>query len=335
MAEHSLRHRLEYAVVRAITGALVVSPEVVSDRGGAALGWLIARLAPFRRTVVLQQLARSFPEAEARWVRDIARRCYAHLGAEFVAMVRLASLGPEGVRARTKMDGFEVIKDSIDRGQGVVVVTGHLGNWEIGGAAMAAWGVPVDVVVARQRNKLFDGHIVRSRKRLGMNVIPREVARAKVLESLRAGRVVGILGDQDARKAGVFVDFFGQPASTARGPALFALRARVPLVVGIVVRDPGPRPRYSLNFRRVEFEATGDLRTDVLALTQAYTARLEYFIREAPEQYFWLHKRWKTAPPDIGGAEKAKDQLRERAEVSPGTMEGVVTPESGKDLEKG
>ncbi|MDH3224235.1 MAG: lysophospholipid acyltransferase family protein, partial [Gemmatimonadota bacterium] len=111
---------------------------------------------------------------------------------------------------------------------------------------------------------------------------------------------VGILGDQDARKAGIFVDFFGRPASTARGPAVLSLRAGAPLVLAVAIREEGAKPRYSVYFEPLDQPRTGNLDRDVATLTQAYTHRLEAFIRRYPEQYFWLHRRWKTPPPDAG-----------------------------------
>lgn len=298
VSRHSLKHWAEYGAYRLLGGGLSIAPEVIADRGGAALGWMIARGAPVRWDVVTGQLKRAFPDAEEAWIRDIARKSYAHLGAEAVAMLRLAGLGAAGVRSHTTVYGFDVLERAVAEGTGAVVVTGHLGNWEIGGASMACRGLPIDVIAARQRNLLFDRHLVGSRERLGMNVIYRGDARARALEALRKGHLVGILGDQDARQAGVFVDFFGSPASTARGPALFALRAKAPLVLGVVHRIPGHRPRYDVTFEEVVIERSGKLRDDITSLTQAFTSKLEAYIRKAPEQYFWLHKRWKTAPPE-------------------------------------
>ena len=296
--KHSLRHWTEYAAYRAAGGFLGVVPEVLADRGGAGVGWVAARAAPVRWSVVTEQLERAFPDRDAAWRRDIARRCYSHLGAEAIAMLRTAKLDKAGVQERTRVHGFELVEDAARAGSGVVIVTGHLGNWEVGGASVAARGYPMDVIVARQRNKLFDAHLSRSRDRLGLTVVPRAQAPSRMVGALREGRVVGILGDQDARRAGVFVDFFGRPAATARGPALLALRANAALLFGVAIRAPGARPSYDVFIERVEAERTGHLREDVIRLTQAFTSRLEHYIRLHPAQYFWLHRRWKTSPPE-------------------------------------
>lgn len=338
-APAAIRHRLEYGAFRLVSDTCNAVPERLADRAGASLGWLAARLGRPRWDVVTAQLAAAFPDASESWRREVARRCYAHLGAEAVAMFRLARLGPKEMRARTRVSGLELLERPLREGRGVMVVTGHLGNWEVGAAAVTARGLPVDVVAARQRNPLFDARLTRAREGLGLTVIPRDEARPRVLASLRAGRIVGILGDQDARRAGIFVDFFGRPAATARGPALLAVRAGAVLTTLFALRLPGSPPRYDVRIEEVDAPQVGvvdaprvgapageaaaptrtatevdppppraaGLATHVAALTQAFTSRLEARVREHPEQYFWHHRRWKTAPPAAAPEEPSPD----------------------------
>jgi len=121
-----------------------------------------------------------------------------------------------------------------------------------------------------------------------------------VLATLKAGRVLGIMGDQDARRAGIFVEYFGRPASTARGPALLAMRAGATIATFYTIRKPGWKPGYDIYITPLRDEETGGGRAGrVAALTQAFTRRLEEFVCEHPEQYLWHHRRWKTSPPDV------------------------------------
>ncbi len=302
MTGRALRHWLEYLLLRAVAGVCLVLPEVLADRAGAALGWVVARIGRPRWKVVEDHLRRAFPEADELWRRGVGRRCYAHLGAEAVAVFRLAAMGRQGVRERTRVTGLEVLDAAVREGRGVILLSAHLGNWEVGGAAVVARGFPIDVVVARQRNELFDRYLTRSRERLGFGIIPRDEGRRGVLATLKAGRFAGILGDQDARRAGVFVDFFGHPASTARGPAVLALRSGALMVTLFAVRLPGWRPRYHVWLEALDEEAVmgggeGGRAARVAAMTQAFTTRIEEYVRRYPDQYFWLHKRWKTPPP--------------------------------------
>ena len=295
---------MEYLFLRALAGVCRILPEVLADRAGAVLGWVVARVGRPRWEVVRGHLRTAFPEADERWRRDIGRRCYAHLGAEAVAVFRLAAMGRAQVRERTRVTGLGAVEGAVREGRGVIVLSAHLGNWEIGGSALVARGFPIDVVVARQRNELFDRYLTRSRERLGFGIIPRNEGRRGVLAALAAGRFAGILGDQDARGAGVFVDFFGRPASTARGPAVLALRSGALIVTLFAVRLPGWKPRYHVYLEPLEETAATGRAARIAAITQAYTARIEEYVRRYPAQYFWLHKRWKTPPPSDQATER-------------------------------
>ena len=305
MTARTIRHGAEYVFLRAFAGVCSLLPEVLADRAGAALGWFLARVGRPRWHVVMDHLGRAFPDADEAWRRDVGRRCYAHLGAEAVAVFRLAGTGRRRVRERTTVSGLEAVEEAVQSGRGVIILSAHLGNWEVGGAALVARGFPLDVVVARQRNERFDRYLTRSRERLGFRVISRSEGRRGVLAALGAGRLAGILGDQDARRAGVFVDFFGRPASTARGPAVLALRSGALVVTLFAVRTPGWRPRYHVYLEALDEEAVLGTGADglgraakVAAITQAFTTRIEEYVRRYPGQYFWLHKRWKTPAPE-------------------------------------
>jgi KDO2-lipid IV(A) lauroyltransferase len=207
-------------------------------------------------------------------------------------------MGVAEVRARTHMVGYEAMREVWSQGKGLIIATGHFGNWEIGGAAIVAHGIPCDAVVQAQRNPLFDADLVGVRRRLEVGVIERKKAPKEVLRSLRAGRAVGIVGDQNVRWGGVFVEFFGELASTARGTALFSLRTGSPVFLGMARSLPGSPQRYRVTFEPVDFSPTGEMEEDVRRLTEAHTRLLEERIREAPEQYFWQHRRWKTRPTE-------------------------------------
>ena len=210
-------------------------------------------------------------------------------------MAALGARSPDEIRERTPITGLDALKEAIGRGRGLVMVTGHFGNWELGAASLAVRGIAVDGVVQRQRNPLVDRDIRAARERLGVRIIERHKASRLVLPSLAAGRVVGFVADQDAGRNGVFVPFFDHPASTHRGAALFALRARAPLFVGVAVRGPGGS--YDCRTEEIVVDRTGTVDDVVFRLTAAFTRHLEAQIRTAPEQYFWLHRRWKTRAP--------------------------------------
>lgn len=156
---------------------------------------------------------------------------------------------------------------------------------------MARSGYPVTFVVTTQTNKLVEQFMDRQRAAAGVEIVKRADAVRGVLSALKRNRLVALLIDQDAHEEGAFVPFFGRPASTPRGPAVFHLRTGSPLIFVRSARLPGER--YRLQFSRVD---TGGI-TDADVLTAKMTELLETAIRETPEQWFWMHRRWKTLPP--------------------------------------
>ena len=296
MSVRSGRHGLEHLVFRALRAVAGRLRERVAVRCGALLGAFVGSVLRVRRRDVDRHLRQAFPDRARRWQNRIARASYRHLGREAVATFRRGAWSPELLRARTTMVGFEAFRAAAGEPEGVVLLTAHLGNWEIGGAAIAARGVRLDVVGKGTANRLFQEELFAAREELGMRVIEMSDAPREVLRSLARGGVTALLWDQNAHRNGVFVPFFGKPASTARGPALFALRASARVYFAAALREPSAEPTYRVTFERLPFEPSGDVEADVNALATAYSAALEEAIRAAPDQYFWQHRRWKSRP---------------------------------------
>jgi KDO2-lipid IV(A) lauroyltransferase len=299
-------HYAEYVALR---GALALLRRLGIARAGAVgarVGGLGYRPLGIRRGIVERQLAVAFPDLDAAGIERIARAAYAHLGRVAVEAALLPLYGRDHVLALFEgADNWDVVEQARGGGQGILFVTGHIGNWELGGAYVAARGVPVDAVARHMANPLFDRYLTRTRERIGMRVVHDERAVAQVPRAIRAGRAVAMLTDQETvGLASTWVPFFGRPAKTPRGPAVFALRLAASLVFGCALRQPSGR--YRMSFEAIPVERTGDLDADVDRIVAAYTATLERWVRRAPEQYFWHHRRWKYAPPseDTSAAER-------------------------------
>ena len=293
----SFAHRAEYAAIRGAVAAM----ERLSFRRAGAIGERIGRFGyrplGIRRAVVERQLAAAFPDLGSAEIERIARAAYANLGRTSVETAILPSYSSRQIiELFEEVNGWDIIEDLMSRGMGLIVVTGHLGNWELGGAYVAARGLPIDAVARHMANPLFDRYLTATRQRIGMSVVHDEEAVRRVPRSLRAGRIVAFLVDQGAvGLASTWVPFFGRYAKTPRGPAVFALRLGAPMVFGAVVRLP--RGRFQLNFEHIETHGTGDREADVDRIVADYTATLERWVRRAPEQYFWHHRRWKHQRP--------------------------------------
>ncbi len=289
-------HRAEYYALRSVVGTLRALPWNAATAFGARLGTM--GYAPFsiRRRVVVRQIAAAFPELSESQVHSLARRAYAHLGRSSIETALLPSIGQKGVLAMVEaVDGFELVEDAMSRGNGAILVTGHLGNWELAGAYVAARGVPMDVIVRTQANPLFDAYINETRATLGMTVVRDHEAARRTPRSLRDGRAVAFVSDQGVMGlASTFVPFFGRPAKTPRGAAVFAMKYDTPTLFVTALRQPGGR--YRVSVERVPIVRTGDRDADIDAIVAGYTAILERWVRSAPEQYFWHHRRWRRQP---------------------------------------
>jgi KDO2-lipid IV(A) lauroyltransferase len=287
---------MEHALLRLLEGGVARLSDEKAARFGELLGAAIRPLG-IRRSTVEDNLRLAFPDQDDRWRDEVLRAAYRHLGREAVAMLRLSHHTREEIVRLTDIPphDWEQFEAARAEGRGVLLVTGHYGNWEAAAAAVAARGIPVEAVVKGMRNPLVDEQLKAARERLGIRTIDMRDAPRRMPRVLAGGGVIGIVADQDARAAGVWVPFFDVPASTFRGPALFALRFRAPIVAAVARRLPDGR--YRIQGERLAIPDSGDLERDVVDLTHALAAHLESEIRKEPGQYFWFHKRWKTRPP--------------------------------------
>jgi KDO2-lipid IV(A) lauroyltransferase len=292
-----IAHVAEYVALRATLAVIRRLSLARASAVGARVAMLGYSPLRVRREVVERQLRIAFPQLGAGEIERIARGAYAHLGRVAVEAAVLPLHGSEHVLDLfDDAENWDVVEQARAGGSGMLFVTGHLGNWELAGAYVAARGVPVDAIARHMANPLFDGYLTRTRERIGMRIVHDERAVTQVPRAIRAGRAVAMLTDQETRGlASTWVPFFGRPAKTPRGPAVFALRLGVPLVFGCALRQPSGR--YRMSFEEVPVERTGDLEGDVDRIVAAYTAALERWVRRAPEQYFWHHRHWKYPPP--------------------------------------
>src|SRR5688572_26592746 len=294
----TLAHHVEYYAMRAtIAGLRAVSWEAACSIG-AKLGALGYRPLGIRKRVVERQIAAAFPELRRAAVLKLARQSYEHLGRTFIETALLDSLGKDGLQRLVEtVEGWEEIEDVMSKGKGAVLVTGHIGNWELAGAYVAARGVPLDAIVRGMANPLFDAFLNHTREAMGMTIVHDSEAVRRTPRSLRGGRAVAFVADQGVLGlASTFVPFFGRPAKTPRGAAVFALRFEVPVIFVVALRQPNGR--YRIVVERVEAPVTGDRDRDVDAIVARFTQHLEKWVRAVPAQYFWQHRRWKRQPPD-------------------------------------
>jgi KDO2-lipid IV(A) lauroyltransferase len=219
---------------------------------------------------------------------------------------RLPHLDAEALLEEVDVEGGAHIREVASRGQGALLLTGHFGNWEYLGALIPSLGGSLTVMGADQRNPLVGDLFEELRQRPGIETVSRERGLRALVKALRSGRLVASLADQDGGKGGFFLDFFGRPASVQGGLFRLAARLGVPMVTGFLWFEDGRwQARYD---SPVETSPPGDeaaIEEEARRLALVYTRRLEQHIRAHPEQWFWVHRRWKTAPP--GEAQRPGD----------------------------
>jgi KDO2-lipid IV(A) lauroyltransferase len=287
--------RVVATVVRAVGGLLGRIPLGPAATLGRVLGTAAYWILRERRRVVHDNLRRAFgglPEPERR---ILARRCFQALGVTAVECARLFFGAPAPLLARIRVRGIEHIRAAMAEGRGAFYLTGHFGNWELLAAAHVLAGYPLSVVARPLDNPALDDLVVRARARSGLRVIPKRDAVRGVRAALARGECVGILLDQDAGRAGVFVPFLGCAASTSRALAVLALKTRAPVVPAFLHRLPGGAHELVLE-PAIPLVTSGDLERDIVENTARFTAALERHVRLRPEQWFWVHRRWKTRP---------------------------------------
>ncbi|HEY0527881.1 MAG TPA: lysophospholipid acyltransferase family protein [Gemmatimonadaceae bacterium] len=298
MKKPTLAHRAEYYSMLATLAALRGLSWDAACRFGERLGALGYRPLGIRKRVVEKQIAAAFPELSHDEVVSLSRKSYRHLGRTFVESALLDSIGKEGLLDLfDSVQDWHLVEEVMEQRKGAVMVTGHIGNWELAGAYVAARGVPLDAIARGMANPLFDRFVNHTREMMGMTVVHDSEAVRRTPRSLRAGRAVAFVADQGVLGlASTYVPFFGRPAKTPRGAAVFALRFQVPVLFIVALRQPSAK--YRLIVERIEAENSGDRERDVDSIVARFTERLEHWVRIVPEQYFWQHRRWKRQPPD-------------------------------------
>lgn len=294
----TLAHRIEYAALRGFLGALTPLGVDWAARASGAIAALGFWPLGIRRGVVLRQVSAAFPELDAVSVRRVARDSYRNLGRVAVEASVLSRRGPVAVLERfVDSPHWAIVERAHAQGKGVVLVAGHLGSWELSGAYVAARGLPCHPIARGMSNPLSDRFFARTRERLGMQPMHDQDAVRRVPRLLKQGALVGFLSDQaTVGLASTFVPFFGRPAKTPRGAAVFALRGDVPVVLIQAIRERDGR--YRFHAEELAVTHSGDRERDVDDIVMRFSAALERLVRAHPGQYFWQHRRWKHQPAD-------------------------------------
>ena len=292
-----MRQRLEYAAAWPFIKILGILPRPLARAAGIGLAWVVYLLHVRLRQVGMRNLALAFPEKTEAERARILRGEFASLGRQLAEVCHFPKYTRENVEQVVVYDGLENYERAYARGRGVLFLTAHFGGWELSAFSHSLHGHWMHVVARAMDNVYLDRLIRHYRTMHDNQTVDKDDFVRGLLAAMKAGEVVGILMDTNMTPPqGIFVDFFGIPACTASGLARIALRTDAAVVPTFTIWD-AELGKYRLRFDpAVELLRTGDLEADIKANTQRFTSIIEDYVRKYPEQWLWVHRRWKTRP---------------------------------------
>ncbi|MBN1489210.1 MAG: lysophospholipid acyltransferase family protein [Phycisphaerae bacterium] len=290
---------LVYAGVRIYCMISLMFPIDINLRTGRWLGWIWYKLMARHRNRAEEHLRFAFGDSLSRRERDrLVRKSMQQMtmmAIEVLQTPRIISewTWPRHVQLKNLSEAVEVLLDR----RGAILLTGHYGNWELLGFALAALGFKMTAVMRPLDNAYLNDYLMDQRQARGLDLLYKKGATQSAEDILEDGGLLCFIADQNAGSKGLFVDFFGRQASTYKSIGLLAIRHEVPIIVGYA-RRLSPQFEYEIGVNRIirphEWQGRDD---ELLWITQEYTRAIEAFVREAPEQYLWIHRRWKSRPP--------------------------------------
>lgn len=298
MNKSRLQINLEYLIARSLLALFAVLPLRLALSVGSTMGRIGYFFSGRLCRTGLRNLELAFPDLDARRREELLRGCFRNLGKLLGVFSHFGKSRPEALRELINCRGLEHLEAAEKSGRGVILFTGHIGAWELSSFGLSLFGHPLSFLVRRIDNPKIEALVERSRTRRGNRTIDKRSAAREMLQLLQAGGTLGILVDLNTLdREGIFVDFFGRPASTTFVLAKLALRTGA-LVLPVFAPWDGPHGRVALTIDEpLSFERTGEEAEDVRRLTQLFTSVVEKYVRQYPEQWLWIHRRWKTRPP--------------------------------------
>ncbi|MCP4293024.1 MAG: lysophospholipid acyltransferase family protein [bacterium] len=293
---HKLKHHLEYGAFQALFQFTRLLPRRALLAAGRGIGSFVWKVAGFRKNVIVDNLTHAFGhEKDDAWIQNTAHQFYRNLGMTLMEFLASGNRSSEDLRKDIKVEGMANVQEVLDLNKGALFMSGHFGNFEILLPRAALEGLVVNGVVKPQSNKLIEKFQDNLRQREGVGIIKTGGSFPAIQKSLKNGEFVAMLGDQDAGPKGQFVEFLGRPASVTRGPATLAVNAGVPILMVFLYRQPDFSHVLKIE-PMLKVDPQWDEKEAVRRLTEMHTAKLEEAVRNNPQMYYWVHRRWKTRP---------------------------------------
>lgn len=264
---------------------------------GKFTGRLFMLLFPSRVDIAKDNLMHAFPENSDDWIKIVTRESFENLGITLVEILAMKYLSAGEINKIAKFNNVELFRKLHNKNKGVILLSAHFGNWEIGAlAGSMQLGVKYLIIVEHQANDFVNKEINKIRTRFGNRVISRYKAAREIVKTLQRGEVLALIADQSASERNdVYVDFFGRPAATFDSPAALALKFDVPIIFCLGIRQSDNS--YIVDIKEIKHDDLTNDKEGILELTRRHTKYLEDMIRKYPGHWSWMHRRWKHTPP--------------------------------------
>ena len=296
-----LEIKTEHPIEKSFTSSLILIAFRLIPLGVRKIIFMILfrlfyHLSVKQRLIALSNLKRAYPEKDMEEITKIAKGVYRHLAIVSAEFFDLPSITKDNLNEWVEFDGLENLYKALEQNKGILSIVAHFGNWELMTVALPLGARPMSIVYRPLDNPTLDNLTAWMRTKDGNTLIPKGGSGKTITRLLAENRIIGILSDQNVDKyEGVFVDFFGRPACTAVGLAVLALRTSAPVLPAFMARMPAGKYKFIIQ-PPVEITRTDDYEADLRVNTQRFTKIVENIVRQYPDQWFWIHQRWKTKP---------------------------------------
>ena len=272
-----------------------VLPRSISLVIGGWLGRLAYLLASQQRKLACEHIQQALGISDEDTRKTIAKHCFANLGKNVIEFMSFPRLNPKQIQKSVNFEGVQHVENALAEGNGAIILTGHFGNWELLAASISATVSPLTPIGRELRSPRLNALVSKYREKAGYSTIDRDTGVRQALRCLRSNSLLGIVSDVDTTVNGVFVDFFGRAAYTPYSPIAFALKTGAAILPSFIIRQPDGTHQAIIEPPLI-LERCDDKEKELVINTQNYTKIIESYIRKYPEQWIWMHKRWKTRP---------------------------------------
>ena len=290
----TIKYQIEYFFVWLLESLFFLLPRALALSCGERIGLLVAFFLPKREKLILQNLTYAFPSKSKSEIKALARSTWKNLGRTAVEFIRISDIDSAHFHNFFLFEGENYMEEAQKQGKGIIMATFHFTNWEMTGIALQYRWKNIVAIARPLKNSYVEKWVQQKRSQNGMEIILHRQAVRASLKSLKAGKSIGILMDQNLYQGGVFIDFMGRPAATTTLPALLHIRTGAPVILIYSVRE---REKFRIVYERpIQFPPIEPAEERLRMYTQIITNHIEAVIRRHPENWFWIHNRWKRSP---------------------------------------